>query len=146
MIKNLLLIFMLTIAQIQIAWADYDGNLIRATEDGDLNRVKSLISKGADVNAKDGTLERTALIEASLNGHLEVVKYLVENGADVNAKNEYGVTVLMRASYYEHFEIVQYLVSKGANVNAKDKYGSTALSFTKTSEIRQFLINNGARE
>ena len=41
---------------------------------------------------------------------------------------------------------VKSLISKGANVNAKDKDGDTALSIAKTSEIKQFLINNGARE
>ena len=43
--------------------------------------VKSLISAGADVNAKDerGT---TALMRASYSGYTQLVNYLLENGAD----------------------------------------------------------------
>ena len=79
MIKNLLLVFILGIAKIQIAWADYDRALIQATEDGDLNRVKSLISKGVNVNAKSESGD-PALMNASYKGYFEIMKYLVENG------------------------------------------------------------------
>ena len=145
MIKNLLLIFMLSIAQIQIVWANYDGYLIQATKDGNLNKVKSLISKGANMNATKWGWN--ALIWASYEGHFKIAKYLISKGADVNVKDDFfGNTALMNASLNGHFELVKFLVSKGANVNAKNKSGLTALNKAKTSEIKQFLINNGARE
>ncbi|MGX3011388.1 ankyrin repeat domain-containing protein [Helicobacter sp. 23-1044] len=146
MTKNLLLIFMLAIAQIQIAWANYDRDLISAAVVGDLNEVKSLISKGADVNMKD-EFGGTVLMKASMYGHFEIVKFLVSKGANVNAKDGIlGFTALMSASIEGHFEVVKFLVKNGANVNAKDMFSETALSYTENSEIKQFLINNGARE
>jgi len=60
--------------------------LCRAAWDGDLKRVKKILSGGnVDVNEKD-KYGNTALIRASKWGHIEVVKYLLENGANVNEK------------------------------------------------------------
>ncbi|GLE09006.1 hypothetical protein PINS_up020481 [Pythium insidiosum] len=51
--------------------------LVRACEEGDLETVKYLLSKG------EGFL-KTAMKEAVCNGHLEIVKYLHENTQDVH--------------------------------------------------------------
>ena len=47
---------------------------------GDLNRVKLLVERGADVNAKDEE-GKTPLDFAQENGHQEIVKWLKECGA-----------------------------------------------------------------
>ncbi|OEJ15271.1 hypothetical protein BFL38_13275 [Brachyspira hampsonii] len=65
--------------------------LLEASKNNDLETLKSLIEKGADVNAKDND-NWTALMLASDNGHLEVVKYLLDKGADVNAADNNGWT------------------------------------------------------
>ena len=60
--------------------------MIKDAGRGNLEKVKSLVKLGADVN---GSIEgRSALLECSSNGNLEIVKYLIEQGADVNFKNE----------------------------------------------------------
>ncbi|MFH1115295.1 MAG: ankyrin repeat domain-containing protein [Pseudomonadota bacterium] len=58
--------------------------LLRAAETGSLEQVKSLLAKGADVNAKT-RLGITVLMAAVRTGNLDLVKFLVDNGADVNA-------------------------------------------------------------
>jgi len=68
---------------------------------GDVNAVRVLIERGADVNFAD-PLGRTALIYAASSDlvNLDVVKLLVEHGADVNAKDlhkqagDFGLSVL----------------------------------------------------
>jgi uncharacterized protein len=132
--------------------------LIKAAGDGDLEMVKSLIAKGANVNAKDEDGE-TALMGAAEKGHLEIVKLLLGKGAKVNAKNEEGVTALMGAAEKGYLEIVRLLLDKGANVNAKRKDGATALytayalrhpAFSTASaklqgkEVVKLLIDKGA--
>jgi ankyrin repeat protein len=132
------------------------ANLIDTAKKGDTARVKALIDKGANINAKDKN-GRTALMWASEKGYTEIVKllrekgaigtikidlYLIESaqkgdiagvnallnkGADVNAKDKDGWTALMEASNNGHTEIVKALIDKGANINAKDKNGRTAL-------------------
>ena len=108
--------------------AEYEDNeLLMASSEGNIDRVKELLEKGADVNAKDNN-DSTALIKASESGHPEVVAMLLKNGADVNAKTTGRTTALIKAILYKHPEIVQMLLENGADVNAKTMYGSTMLS------------------
>lgn len=102
--------------------------LVWAAGKGNTEIVKLLLSKGADVNAKDKAVYGgTALMAAANRGHTEIVKLLLSKGADVNAKDEAGGTALMAAAGNGNTEIVNLLLSKGADVNAKDKNGYTAL-------------------
>ncbi|MEI0445998.1 ankyrin repeat domain-containing protein [Brachyspira intermedia] len=54
--------------------------LLEAIKNDDLETLKSLIEKGADINAKDDS-NITALMLASEKGHLEVAEFLKANGA-----------------------------------------------------------------
>ena len=56
-----------------------EEQLIEASCNGDLNRVKQLVEQGADIHA----CNNGALYWASMKGHLDVIKYLVEAGADI---------------------------------------------------------------
>lgn len=129
--------------------------LLEATKDNDLEELKALLKKGADVNAQDkdgwtalliaiflGHQEiakrlvlakakdaknfcGTALILAIKEDYLEIAKLLAEKGADVQGKD--GRTALMSAISGGHQEIAEILIQTGANVNAQDKDGWTAL-------------------
>lgn len=107
--------------------AQSPSDLLSASLNGDIGQVKSLLSAGADVNAKrtDGL---TALLAAAGRGHTEVVKLLLAARADVNAtRSNDGVTALMIASQNDHFEAVRLLLSAGPDVNARDRDGMTSL-------------------
>ena len=67
--------------------------LNNAAASGDIELVKFLISKGADVNAK-GIGDISPLHLAAISGHIEIVEYLISKGADINAKTHYGLTPL----------------------------------------------------
>ena len=71
-------------------------DLINASKNGNIKKIKLLIENGADVNAKDND-GSTSLIFASMYSNdtssLDTVKLLLENGADVNAKNNYEDTM-----------------------------------------------------
>ncbi|TDA37117.1 MAG: hypothetical protein DSO07_12820 [Thermoproteota archaeon] len=104
-------------------------DLIEAARWGDLEKVKKLLDRGADVNArdKDGW---TPLHWASVHGHLDVIKLLVERGADVNASN-HGWTPLHEAASRGHLNVVKFLVERGADVNARDREGRTPLDLAR---------------
>ena len=70
--------------------------LVHAAMNGRLERVKSLVEKGADVNAA-GSFGRTPLMVAASHGHMPVAKFLLEKGADVNAKTKGGGSALKEA-------------------------------------------------
>ncbi|WP_048197572.1 ankyrin repeat domain-containing protein, partial [Methanocaldococcus sp. FS406-22] len=69
---------------------DLDAELIMACQEGDVEKVKELIKKGANVNAKN-RFGGTPLQAAVVGNHIEVVKLLIENGADLNVRNRLGV-------------------------------------------------------
>ena len=101
-----------------------NGNVLHyAALSGDLNRVKFLVAKGADVCVEDA-LGFTPLHFAAFSGYLELVKYFYEkNGAyDLDR-------TLLFAAKSGNLELVKYLVSLGADVNAKYKIKPTSLVF-----------------
>lgn len=63
--------------------------LMKACGQGNAERVKQLLQKGADINAGD-TDGDTALMYAAQSGHTEIVKVLAELGADINTANKTG--------------------------------------------------------
>ena len=90
--------------------------------------LKFLVSKGADVNAKDESDGFTALMWAADVENMEFVQFLVSKGADVNAKSDQEYTPLMLAAVRnEKMEIVKFLIANGADVCAKDKTGEILL-------------------
>ncbi|MGI8996571.1 MAG: ankyrin repeat domain-containing protein [Pyrinomonadaceae bacterium] len=93
---------------------DLNQQLWEATRKGDAEAVKSLLAKGADVNAKF-RYGATALSYAADRGHLEVVKVLLDHKADVNVKDTfYNATPLIWAAQKGHTGIVVALLDKGA--------------------------------
>ena len=94
---------------------NYDElRLSMACEKDDLEKVKSLIEKGVDINSKCDNL--TPLMCASLNGNYRIVEYLIEKGVDINAKGDCSWTALMYASWNNRLEIVKFLIENGANL------------------------------
>ncbi|MDR1382838.1 MAG: ankyrin repeat domain-containing protein [Planctomycetaceae bacterium] len=118
---------------------------------GQLEIVKSLIERGADVDTKNDRNRFTPLAMATMSGQLEVVKYLIEKGADVNTEfvAEPGgkLTPLFVAVLEDKPEVTKYLLEKGANTNVKNKDGDTPLHnavYNGHVEAIKVLVNAGA--
>jgi ankyrin repeat protein len=90
--------------------------LHRAAVDGEIEQVKLLISKGADVNAKNGD-GWTPLQYAASRGHMEIVELLLAHDADVHISGEDNLTAAEYAMKNNHTEVVQLLISKGADIS-----------------------------
>jgi uncharacterized protein len=88
--------------------------LMEAAKAGDLAQVKTLLDKGADVNAKDEQ-GRTPLLGAAFGGHLAVGMILLERGADARGRS--GIMMLDAAARAGDIETVKLALSKGADVN-----------------------------
>jgi ankyrin repeat protein len=92
--------------------------LVAAMSDGSAPIVRLLVSKGADIQAKD-FLKTTALKAAAFGNDTETVRLLLEAGLDPNAADLPGLTPLMMAAGWNgNLETVKLLLAKGAKVNA----------------------------
>lgn len=134
--------------------------LMRAGARGDLQAVKDLLARGADVDASNGD-GYTALMYTADYGNSEIVEYLLDQGADVDAKDKNGLTALMEAAKQNldagdviasYVDTVKALLKKGADVSLQDKDGLTALMYAEKyglrnkAEIVRLLKDAGAKE
>ncbi|CAG8438172.1 572_t:CDS:2 [Ambispora leptoticha] len=113
-------------------------NLHIACQQNNLEAVKDLISRGADINAQDNS-DWTPLHEAAYAGHIEIVDYLLENGARVNAVDQEGDTPLHDACYQEHSKVVKLLLEYGADVEKRNDKNKKPDELTSTKEILNLI-------
>lgn len=124
---------------------EYD--LVNAAKEGNLEKVKELLKRGADIDSKDNK-QTIPLIRAAEKGQLEVVKELLKMGADINAQDVYGYTALMTAISYGYLEVARELLNdRGVDVDAQDNDGYTPLILAAMSgylEIVKELLDKGS--
>ncbi|MEP6791356.1 MAG: ankyrin repeat domain-containing protein [Ramlibacter sp.] len=127
------------VAEVLIAWpktevesrsAQDESPLMLAALKGQLDLVKKLIERGADVN-KTGW---TPLHYASTNGHLEVINLLLENHAYIDAESPNGTTPLMMAAQYGPATAVKLLLEAGADPALKNQLGLNAIDFAQKAD------------
>lgn len=78
-----------------------DGALFRASSQGNLQTVKSLIALGANVNSQSSN-GYTPLSRAAQNGHKAVVEFLLANNANPDTKSISDETPLSAAENNGH--------------------------------------------
>ena len=118
--------------------SDQNKSLLQAAADGDIDKVKSLLSEGADVNVR-GAYGQTALHNAVVKGHRSIVRLLMDKGANIDAMDDAGRTPLHYATgagfgsanpRQWSVDVVELLLNNGANINAKDDLGWTPLRYS----------------
>jgi ankyrin repeat protein len=120
---------------------------IAAVKRNDLSAVKSMLDKGADINAKEDSIGATALYEASFNGYTQLTGLLLERGAYVHVSTNEGFTPLHAASQQGHLEIVRMLINHGADISAQNNNNTTPLHLAALKgrkEMVELLVNLGA--
>jgi hypothetical protein len=101
-------------------------------------QVEFLVSKGADLNAKDDE-GNTPLIRGSLYGNLDIAESLIASGAALNAQNLRGETALISSLLCEHSDIALLLIQKGAKLDLKDKRKNSALKIAKIHQYTSVI-------
>ncbi len=121
--------------------------LRETAEEGDLEQVKSLIEKGADVNTRSDNWPPTPLIAATSNGHKKIVELLIKKGADIDARGIDNETALHRAVGKGYTDVTELLLANGADTEAKCKWGATPLlwaAYSGQTATAKLLIEHGA--
>ena len=92
------------------------ASIHRAVNNGNLNRVKTLLNSGTNINRRT-IYGWTPLIHAAYYGHLAIVRELLKRGANINARTNTGISALMYAALEGRTAIVGELLKRGANKN-----------------------------
>ncbi|XP_077966089.1 poly [ADP-ribose] polymerase tankyrase-2-like [Styela clava] len=121
--------------------------LFDACRNGDINKVKKLISS-QNVNARDVEGRKSTPIHFAAGfGRKDVVEYLLQCGANVHAKDDGGLIPLHNACSFGHAEVVQLLLKHGADPNVRDNWSYTPLHEAAAKgkiDVCIVLLQNGA--
>ena len=120
-----------------------NNDLWDAVDRKDSEEVKNLISKGANVNAKNGYNRDPLLFFAIVNGEgygLKIVKLLIDAGADINIKIS-KCSLFYWVSKWGMVEVVKLLLSKGVDINQVGGDRQTAYQVA-TPEIKAIIMEH----
>src|SRR5207237_5907687 len=150
------------------ATAEGETVLMTAARTGNADVIRSLVARGAAVNAAEQWQGQTPLMFAASQNNAAAVKALIELGADKNAKSKMlsfpefkwetsgmVVTVLPRGSWAPlmyaardgAIDAIVALADAKADLNATDPDGTTALMYAITNahfDTAAVLIEKGA--
>ena len=112
--------------------------LMMAAIKGNLEVVKKLVARKADVN-REGWTPLHYAASAGLEHSVEIAAYLLEHHAYIDATSPNGSTPLMLAAQYSSEGMVNLLLKEGADVMLRNQQGWGALEFAQKSE-RDFMV------
>ena len=113
----------------------------------DTAKARLLVSKAADVNARQAEGRTPVYLASMLGGGHATLRLLLDAGGNPAIAAANGQTPLMAAAIRGDVTAMTWLVGKGADVNARNGAGDTALMLAATSgEPRAvaFLLERGA--
>ena len=96
--------------------------LVAASFPGTVEILQLLVSKGADIHAKDKS-GMHALGRAATYSDVDVVRFLVEHGCDPNEPGYGGARLRVYARHYQ--PNIEYLMSKGLKIPAEALPGAS---------------------
>lgn len=108
--------------------AQDESPLMMAALKGNLDAVKALLARDADVN-KTGWTPLHYAASAGSRQHVAIIALLLENHAYIDATSPNGTTPLMMAAQYGSNDAVQLLLDEGADPTLRNQLKLTAADF-----------------
>jgi len=127
----------------------------KAIKDGNINKVKSLILLGADLNENIGIFpEDTPIALAAFEEKIDIVALLTKEGAEVDPKCEGFDSALQYSIIKKRRDIAELLIKNGANLKFRGEADLSVLHIainmynpdfdSEVFDIIVFLVINGA--
>lgn len=110
-------------------WNKNDDRLLQAVENGDAEKVASLLGKKGASATKHDSEGKTAFHLAAAKGHVECLKVMVTHGVDVTAQDSSGHSALHIAAKNGHPECIKKLLQYKSPAESIDNSGKTALHY-----------------
>ncbi|NXD14890.1 RAI14 protein, partial [Nothocercus nigrocapillus] len=110
-------------------WNKNDDRLLQAVENGDPEKVASLLGKKGANATKQDSEGKTAFHLAATKGHAECLRIMVTHGADVAAQDGAGHSALHLAAKNSHPDCVKRLLQCKCPADSTDNSGKTALHY-----------------
>ena len=111
-----------------------------AVKQGNVEKVKSLLTQGMDVNSRSSSGYTPLHMSAGLDKR-RVTKLLVINGAKINARDSSGRTPLHISVRRGHFKMVKFLLSQGANLLIRDRSDRTPADIARQYNVSGELVD-----
>ena len=127
--------------------------LVAAAYGNHLYVARFLIRAGADVNAKDVTVQSPYLIStAEVGDDPRLLSLTIANGARINAKDSFNGTGLIRAADRGYPRVVRRLLAEDIDIDHVNRLGWTALheaiilgdGSERYTRVVRLLVNAGA--
>ncbi len=106
-----------------------DGStlLMWAIASGKTNRVKALLTRGSDPNARTRT-QRTPIMVAAAGSNVSIVRLLLNAGSDIDARDQVGQSALFHSVLSGSISMTRAIAKHSSHLNTRDKlFGSTPL-------------------
>nr|XP_017529695.2 ankycorbin isoform X3 [Manis javanica] len=110
-------------------WNKNDDRLLQAVENGDVEKVASLLGKKGASATKHDSEGKTAFHLAATKGHVECLRVMVTHGVDVTAQDTAGHSALHLAAKNSHHECIRKLLQSKCPAESIDSSGKTALHY-----------------
>ncbi len=138
---------------INVANSEGKRGLDAASQNGNLEMVKLLVDKGANINSTSnyGGTDMTPLIFAvggsrnNLAGCIEVIQYFISKKVDVNYKMKIvynsisGITPLVMAAMLNQVDVVQVLIDAKANVNVSVSMNGQSFTIIDLAYLQGYI-------
>jgi ankyrin repeat protein len=116
----------------QMLYQSEDMQLMEAIDNNNLESVRMLISRGANINYR-GQHGETPLIKAMLCEDSRICRFLLDAGADVNLATINGYSPLTFACLQNNVELVRMLCGHHADISGRTQEGWTPLILASTN-------------
>ncbi|XP_053448411.1 ankycorbin isoform X3 [Nycticebus coucang] len=110
-------------------WNKNDDRLLQAVENGDAEKVASLLGKKGASATKHDSEGKTAFHLAAAKGYVECLRVMVTHGVDVTAQDTTGHSALHLAAKNSHHECIKKLLQSKCPAESIDSSGKTALHY-----------------